>query len=128
MQVMAAQFGKDAMKRLKEFEFSSENQHPEGNADDAFGNELVGRRSRDHGWLIVTAASTAIPLAMIPAPMSADFDFEDVAIGRAGDFLKWFAATRTTFLVIGQGAVFIRDRQMFVVASTMALAAALLSA
>jgi hypothetical protein len=64
---------------------------------------------------------------MIPAPMGADFDFEDVAVGRAGDFLEWLAATGTAFLVVGQRAVFIRDRQVIVVASTMALAAALLS-
>ena len=65
---------------------------------------------------------------MIAAAMSFDVDFEDVAVGGAGDFHKRLAATGTTSLVGGQSAVFVLGRQMIVVASAMPLAATLLSA
>ena len=70
----------------------------------------------------------AIALALIAAPMGADLDFENVAIGGAGDFLKRFAASGTALLVLGQNAVLGRGRQVIVAASSVPLAAWLLSA
>jgi len=64
---------------------------------------------------------------MITAAMGSDVDFEDVAIGGAGDFLEGCAATGTDLLVVGQDAVFVRGVKMIVIASAMPIAAALLS-
>jgi hypothetical protein len=64
---------------------------------------------------------------MITAAMGSDVDFEDVAIGGAGDFLEGCAATGTGLLVVGQDAVFVRRVKMIVIAPAMPIAAALLS-
>ena len=79
------------------------------------------------GRLVGTGAGAAIAAAMITAAMGTDVDFEDIAIGGAGDFLKRFTATGTGLLVVGQHAVFVRGRQMIVIASAMPGAALLLS-
>jgi hypothetical protein len=60
--------------------------------------------------------------------MGADVDFEDVAIGGAGDFLQRFAALSAASVGIGQSANFIAARQMLVMASAMPFAAWLLPA
>jgi hypothetical protein len=65
---------------------------------------------------------------MITAPVGADFDFEDVAVGGAGDFRTRLAATRTTLLFLGQNAHFVLGVQVIVIASAMPFAAWLLSA
>jgi hypothetical protein len=65
---------------------------------------------------------------MITASMGADLDFEDVAVGRAGDFFQWFAATGTALLLFGQGAGFVAGGEMIVVTSAMPFAAWLLPA
>jgi hypothetical protein len=128
MQVVAAQFGQDAIERLKEFEFPPQNEHPERNADTAFGKEFVRRRGRDYSRLIGTSATTPIALAMIAASMGADLDFEDVAVGRAGNFLERLMASGTALLVVGQVTRLMGGGQMIVVASAMAPATALLAA
>ncbi len=60
--------------------------------------------------------------------MGTDLDFEDVAVGGAGNFLERLVTSGTAFLVVGQVAVFMGGGQMIVVASAMAFAAALLAA
>lgn len=65
---------------------------------------------------------------MIAAAMGVDVDFEDVAVGAAGDFLKRLATRGTAALLGGQNARFVGGGQLIVVASAMALAAGLLSA
>ncbi len=127
LQIVAAQFGNNAVQRLKELELVLQNHHPQRDADDAFGNELVRRRRGDHDRLPATGAGATIALAMITAAMGSDVDFEDVAIGGAGDFLEGCAATGTGLLVVGQDAVFVRRVKMIVIAPAMPIAAALLS-
>jgi hypothetical protein len=62
---------------------------PTAEPDAALGDELVGRRCRDDGGLDRTGAAAAIGF---------DADFEDVAIGGAGDFFEGFAAAGTAAL------------------------------
>src|SRR5712691_3664096 len=102
--------------------------HPEGDADIALGNELVGRWRREEGGRAGTLTAPAIALAVIASAMGADLDFEDVAVGGAGNFLERQVTIGTAFLVVGQVAVFMGGGQMIVVASAMAPAAALLAA
>jgi hypothetical protein len=128
IEAMAAQFGEDAVQRLKELEFVLQDKGPQGNADAAFGDELVGRWRREHARLIGAAAAAAIAFAVIAAAMSADVDFEDVAIGGAGNLLQRLAALSTRFLGLGQIARFVGSGEMLVIASTMPFAARLLPA
>src|SRR5208282_5508116 len=97
------------------------------NAHGTFGNELVGWRSGDHGGLLGTLAGAPIALAVIAAAMGANFDFQDVAVGGAGNFLERLAAIGTALLVVGQRTVFVRGGQVVVCSSAMALTAPLLS-
>jgi hypothetical protein len=65
---------------------------------------------------------------MIASAMGLNFDFEEVAIGRAGNLLEGFAATGAALLIDRQGAVLVFGRQMVVVASAMSVAVGLLAA
>lgn len=116
------------MERLEKQELALEDQRPQGNADAALGDELVGRRGGDHGRPVGAAAPAAIAFAMIAATMGANVDFEDVAIGRARNFLQRFAALGATFVLLGQIANFVGGGQMIVIASAMPFAASLLAA
>ena len=128
IKIVATQFGEDAVQRLEELELVLQDEYPQRDADVAFGNELVGRRRGEHARLIGAAALAAITFAMIATAMGADIDFEDVAVGGAGDFFERFAALATRFLRIGQIVRFVGGGQMVVVASAMAFAAGLLAA
>src|ERR1700730_389879 len=101
---MTAQLGQDAVQRHKELKLALQNQHPDGNADAAFGDELVRRWRRDHGGLLGAPSVPPIALAMIAAPMGANLDFQNVAIGSAGDFLKRLLAIGAASLLGGQSA------------------------
>src|ERR1039457_6474005 len=123
MQIVATEFGDDAVERLEKFVLACENQNPEGDADVAFGNKFVGRRGRDHGGVGGTSAGGAIALAMITASMGLHFDFEDVAIGAAWNFHQRLTTIGTALLIRRQGDVFVFGGQMIVMASAMPLAA-----
>ena len=97
----AAKFGEDAIERLEEHELVLQDHHPEGDADSALGNELVGRRRREEGGRARTLTAAAIALAVIASAMGTDLDFEDVAVGGAGNFLERQLTSGTAFLVVG---------------------------
>jgi hypothetical protein len=124
---MAAQFSEDAVQGLEEFKLVLEDHHPQGDAEGAFGNEFVGRRSGEHGGLLGTLAAATVALTVIAAAMGANIDFQDIAIGAAGNFLIRLAAIGTAVLIVGQRAVFVRGGQVIVRASAMSLATGLLS-
>jgi hypothetical protein len=63
---------------------------------------------------------------MITAAMSTHLDFENLAVGGAGDFLVRLTAVGTAW--VGQRAVFVLGGQVIVTTATMAFAAALLTA
>jgi hypothetical protein len=128
MQIVAAEFGEDAVERLKEFELVLQNHRPQRNAEVAFGDQFVGGRGRDDEGLSGTGAGAAIALAMIASAMGADLDFEDVAVGGAGNFLEGLAAAKAALLVGGQHAGFVFDGEMLVRSSARAFVARLLTA
>ena len=124
----ATELGEDAIEWLEERELVLQDHDPEGDADMALGHELVGRRRREECGRARTLTAPTIAFAVIASAIAADVDFEDVTVGGGGDFLEGELTIGTAFLVVGQIAVFIGGRQMIVVASAMALAAALLAA
>src|SRR4051794_4623445 len=93
LQIMAAQFGEDAVQGLIEFELVLQNHDPERDADRAFGKELVGRWCRPQCRWLRTGAGAAIAVAMITATMGTDVDFEGVAVGGGRGFLPKLGAT-----------------------------------
>jgi hypothetical protein len=95
VQIVAAQFGDNTVQWLKEFELVLQHHDPKRDAEVAFGNEFVGRRRGQDGRLFEAGAGAAIAPTMITAAMGLNVDFEDVAIGGAGNFLVGFAATGT---------------------------------
>src|ERR1700722_6579752 len=60
----------------------------------SLGNQLVRRRRSDDGGLLGTSTGAAIELAMIAPAMRTHLDFENSAVGRAGDLLQGLAAAR----------------------------------
>ena len=65
---------------------------------------------------------------MIDAAMGLHFDFEEDAVGGAGDFLERFATLRAAALIFGQIAGLVARGKMIVIASSVSGAAGLLSA
>jgi hypothetical protein len=128
MKATTAQFGEDTVQWLEERELVLQDHHPQGDADVVFGDEFVGRRCRDDGGRAGTLTTAAITFAAIAAAIATDLDLQDVTISGAGNLLKRQLAGWAAFLVVGQVAGFGSGGQMIVVASPMALGAALLAA
>ena len=60
IQAVTAQFGEGAIQRYEERELAAQDLDPDGNAEVAFGNELVGRRRREQRRLTRTGARAAL--------------------------------------------------------------------
>ena len=87
------------------------------------------RRVRTNPALdVLTSRGRPIAFAMIDAAMGLYFDFEENAVGGAGDFLERFATLRTTALILGQIAGLVARGKMIVIASSVPGASRLLSA
>ena len=91
--------------------------HPNRGSVAALGNQLRRCRCGEGLRHVRAIARATVTLARNPAPMGADFDFDDLGVLRLADLDSRLAARRTCRLVGRQLDLFLDHRQVRVVAS-----------